>query len=443
VTWINEGLSDWAQTLVGYVDPALDPASPGADSHISAFLGFQPENFGGPEQSMTGWEDQGGTEILADYGAAYSFMEYVWSHFGGDEFMTFLHRDNVNGLPGLQAALTKFGYDKSAQQVLHDWLASMALDATLEDGSTLVHGDAAALETESLRARVNWANPQAYSSAGAPTNGADFVRLRAADGGWLTASEAGPLTFNGAESFPSSPVEWAKAGDRLYSGSGDNLDRAIARQVAVPASGDQTVTLGLEWNTEETWDFAFVQVYDEAAGKWVSLADKNGNTTSTNVDPQADPAVVANLPGLTGSSGGVVQEQFDLSAYAGKTVWVAVRYITDGSVVLPGVWLSNMSVGGVAVPDATTLSAWKSLTGAVPIPVDGWTVQLVGYGAGQASAVTLPLDAGNAATVDPAAALGFDAETVALLVTVDDPTELQSRYARYTLTAGGVAQPGG
>ena len=28
VNWINEGLSDWAQTLVGYVDPSLDPADP-------------------------------------------------------------------------------------------------------------------------------------------------------------------------------------------------------------------------------------------------------------------------------------------------------------------------------------------------------------------------------------------------------------------------------
>ena len=28
------------------------------------------------------WEDQGGPEILCDYGAAYSMMEYLFDHYG-------------------------------------------------------------------------------------------------------------------------------------------------------------------------------------------------------------------------------------------------------------------------------------------------------------------------------------------------------------------------
>ncbi len=72
-------------------------------------------------------------------------------------------------------------------------------------------------------------------------------------------------------------------------------------------------------------------------------------------------------------------QSFDLADYAGQDVFLAVRYITDGSVNEPGVWLSGLSVGGTAVADATELSAWTSLTGAVPVPVSGWTVQLVGW----------------------------------------------------------------
>src|SRR5215203_3016449 len=86
-TWINEGLSDWAQTLVGYVDPSLDPASndPDVDGHLQTWFGFNDDPaFGGPEQSLTRWQDQGAPEILADYGIAYAFQEYLWSHFGGD-----------------------------------------------------------------------------------------------------------------------------------------------------------------------------------------------------------------------------------------------------------------------------------------------------------------------------------------------------------------------
>ena len=78
--FVNEGLSDWAQTLVGYVDPSLDPADPAADGHLQTWLGFNDDQaFGGPEQSLTRWQDQGAPEILADYGIAYAFMEYLWT----------------------------------------------------------------------------------------------------------------------------------------------------------------------------------------------------------------------------------------------------------------------------------------------------------------------------------------------------------------------------
>ena len=120
----------------------------------------------------------------------------------------------------------------------------------------------------------------------------------------------GQYTFDGAEGYPAQPVQWTKTTDgRLYSGTGNNLDRAIARKISVPA-GNPTVTVDLEYQTEAGWDFAFVQVYDPAAKKWVSLS--NANTTST-ADPQATAAVRANLPGFTGSSGGVTTQSFDLS----------------------------------------------------------------------------------------------------------------------------------
>ena len=36
-----------------------------------------PRATSGPENSLTRWSDQGDGEILCDYGAAYTFMEYV------------------------------------------------------------------------------------------------------------------------------------------------------------------------------------------------------------------------------------------------------------------------------------------------------------------------------------------------------------------------------
>lgn len=427
--FINEGLSDWAQTLVGYVDPSLDPADPAADGHLQTWMGFNDDPaFGGPEQSLTRWQDQGAPEILSDYGMAYSFMEYLHSHFD-TPFMTDLHRENANGFVGLANVMKAHNVSGTPLDLIHDFLASMAVDQQIEGGTkTLVKGDAAKLNTETMSARINWTTPQAYSSPGAPTNGADWIAVPGGDGQY---------SFDGAEGYPALPVQWTKAADgRLFSGTANNLDRAIARKISVP-TGNSTVTFDLEYQTEATWDFAFVQVYDPTEKKWVSLSNANA---TFNADPQATAAVRANLPGFTGSSGGVTTQSFDLSKYAGQDVFVAVRYVSDGSVNEPGVWLSGMSVGGTAVADATDLSKWTSPTGAVPVPVNSWTVQLVGWDASNVSVVTLPLGAGSTWSGDVSDTLGIAAPQFAgFIVTANDPTLAVSQYADYTLGTSAAA----
>jgi hypothetical protein len=58
--WAEEGLANYAIYLVGYEDPSLDPTDDQFPSHIETYLGFHDqENFGGPEQSLTTWVDQG------------------------------------------------------------------------------------------------------------------------------------------------------------------------------------------------------------------------------------------------------------------------------------------------------------------------------------------------------------------------------------------------
>ncbi len=91
-TWVNEGLSDWAMTLTGYVNPKLPITDKGFASHIQCLLGYlgvaTPANPNpdtepsGPENSLTRWGDQGDDEILCDYGAASSMMEFLAGRYG-------------------------------------------------------------------------------------------------------------------------------------------------------------------------------------------------------------------------------------------------------------------------------------------------------------------------------------------------------------------------
>ena len=155
VDWVNEGLSDWAQTLTGYAFRPRRSPRPASTATSSASSAGSPSRRPrtrsraecGPENSLTRWLDQGAAEILADYGAAYSFMELLQNRYGTD-FMTALHRDDgerARRPPGRARRAgghgTKGHGKVMAQDVLHDWSLAVALDGLVDgDGYHLNAG---------------------------------------------------------------------------------------------------------------------------------------------------------------------------------------------------------------------------------------------------------------------------------------------------------------
>ncbi|MGH3070674.1 MAG: peptidase M6 [Gaiellaceae bacterium] len=455
--WLDEGLADYAVTVAGYGFPARSIFEQGWDGHVQTFLGWRalltpanqnPDPHGGPENSLTLWGDQGPADILADYGAAWTFMEFLAGRYG-TAFMSDLHNEDLKGLKGLQAVLDKYLTGDRAQDVIHDWAAMIALDGAIDDGARLQgKPKERSYQTPALDASVNWDNPESYSSPGAPPNGSDYVRLRDASGRYLSASQMSSLEFSGVERFVPLPVEWQvelEGGDSvLASGFGDGLDRSIQRAVTVPASGDRSLAFESKYEIEFGWDFGVVQVSTDDGRTWTSLA--NAGTTSEH-DPAAFAAIEDQLPGFTGRAGWQV-ETFDLSAYAGKAVLLRFRMLTDaaglGNGALPGWWIDDVRVGGALVSDGT-LAGWSEVS---PF-VSGYTVQLVSLETKkdrQTTLARLPLRDGRAVSLrakELKHLLGKDAGTVAAIVTFDEPSESLGRYAPYSLRVNGVLQPGG
>ena len=465
VNWVNEGLSDYAQTLVGYVDTRIAPDQEDADGHLACFAGYLGESFGGPENSLTRWEDQGGPEVLCDYGAAYSMMMYLRSQYGAG-FLGDLHREDAAGFAGLDAVLDEHDAKKSAMQTLHDWAAMVALDAALDRGkkAKLHGGEKADFTAGWLSSFVNWRSPQAYDSPGAPTNGSDYVRLRSGSK-WLRASQLKSLSFQGDKTLAPDPIEWTvdstppdsvPAGDAtcgsdltpgtgaaaLYSGCGTDLDRSAVQEVSVPAEGG-TLSFETLYDIEPAWDFAFVQVSTDGGETWTSLATED---TTTEADPQANPVAVANLPGLTGASDGWVTQTADLAAYAGQDVLIGFRYVTDAAVDEAGFWVRNVDVAGTALP-TDSLDGWKSISQVNPLEVPGWTVQLIGIRHnGESWIHRLKIDksfSGELGKKQLRKVLGTKAGIVSALVMADDPSESLTKYAGYSLKVNGKLQPGG
>ena len=455
--WLDEGLADYALTVTGYGFPARSIFEPGWDGHVQSFLGWRalltpanqnPQPAGGPENSLTAWGDQGPADILADYGASWTFMEFLAGRYG-PAFMTDLHNEDLKGLMGFQATLDRYLTGDRAQDVIHDWAAMVALDKAIDEGAKLQGKPKERnYQAPSLNASVNWENPQSYSSPGAPPNGSDYVRLRDAVGRPLSASQIQSLEFAGVERLAPLPVEWvteaAGADTFLYSHFGLGLDRSIQRAVAVPASGDRTLSFETKYEIEFGWDFGVVQVSADDGRTWTSLA--NASTTSEH-DPAAFAQIEAQLPGFTGRAGWHV-ESFDLAAYAGKTVLIRFRMLTDaaglGNGARPGWWIDDVRVGGVLVSDGS-LAGWSEVS---PF-VAGYTVQLVGLETKKDKHTTLAqlsLRNGRTASLrgkDLKHLFGKEASLVGAIVTFDEPSESLARYAPYVLTVNGVVQPGG
>ncbi|MGL5857504.1 MAG: immune inhibitor A domain-containing protein [Angustibacter sp.] len=109
------------------------------------------------------------------------------------------------------------------------------------------------------------------------------------------------------------------AGDyQWYSGQGDELASILSRQVTLGA-GSSTLSLQARWNIEDCGpdpcDYAYVEV-DDGTG-WQSVAGSITQASEGN--------------GIDGTRTSYTSATFDLSAYAGETVQLRLRYATDGA----------------------------------------------------------------------------------------------------------------
>lgn len=153
----------------------------------------------------------------------------------------------------------------------------------------------------------------------------------------------------------------AGAGGGWWSDAGDLLDHTATRSFDLTtAAAPVVLSFDAVWQTEADYDFGYVEASTDGTS-WTPLPDMDGRTTTSTVEGDANLG-----PGLNGAGHGRLR--YDLGAYAGTTVQVRLRYLTDYAYVQPGWWIDNLAIdaaGGSVYTD--------SLDG----PANGWT--LVGW----------------------------------------------------------------
>jgi immune inhibitor A len=121
-----------------------------------------------------------------------------------------------------------------------------------------------------------------------------------------------------------------------YSRSGNDLNNSMNTSLNLTQTTSPKLTFKTWYDIEQDWDYASVQVREKATDKWSTVA---GNITTTTNPYEQNPG-----DGITGTSEGWVNAEFDLSAYAGKEVELRFNYWTDGAAAQNGFFADDIKI---------------------------------------------------------------------------------------------------
>lgn len=107
----------------------------------------------------------------------------------------------------------------------------------------------------------------------------------------------------------------------LFSGSDNNYNGSAVLTSPVLVGDDEILRFWTWYNIESDWDYAYVQLSTDGGSSFINL---EGNIT-TNYNPHGNNQG----NGITGNSGGWVFAEFPLDDYAGQSVLLGLRYVTD------------------------------------------------------------------------------------------------------------------
>jgi len=176
-----------------------------------------------------------------------------------------------------------------------------------------------------------------------------------------------------------------RTGDQYALSQSANLTyKRLSRVISVPAGG-ATMSFWVTRDTEQNWDFFFVEANTVGAKDWTTLPDLNGHTSddtgfvcplsialhpflahyeTDNGDGTCSPTgTTGTWNAVSGASDGYEQWTVDLSAYAGKQVELSLSYASDDIFNFGGVFVDDVAVstgeGSTSFEDdGNTLDGW-------------------------------------------------------------------------------------
>lgn len=405
-TWFNEGASQLAEDLNGYVDHGLTPLY-----------------LYDPDVQLTAWASGPG-ESGAHYGAAHLFLRYIYAQYAGvDQLLPLVRADAGNNLQAFadlaartRPDITGFG------ELVADWAVANLIDApTVDDGRYTY-------DTGHQLPRLLPGRVQPYPAMRGRQ--ADTVAQFGADY-YALPPEATELVFQGAPrvGIAAEPVR----GDySWWSGRGDDSYATLTRAFDLRGLSRATLQFAAWYEIENDYDYAFVTVSTDGGTTWETLP---GSTTTTD-DPQGmnygyGITGVSGAPGTKvgdGIRGVWVEETIDLLPYVGQAILLRFWQINDQGFNAPGLLLDDIRIPELGYSDDVEdgHGGWQAegfvrVNGELP---QRWELRLVRASAGRVTVEPVAVDESGTAR----ARLSPDEQAVLVVLATTPHTTERAAY---------------
>ncbi len=329
-SWVNEGMSELASYLNDF-----DPG--GADY---AYMMK-------PDTQLTTWADPSVDSATEHYGASYLFTAYFLDRFG-EELTQAVVASPKNGVAGYNEALANAGRPERFDDIFADWVIANTLDAPQADPSGRF--GYSNIDLYDMAMSETYRSYPASAEARVSQYGADYVKLQGR--GAININFAGQAEAPLTNAAPQGATSW-------WSNRGDQSTSTLTRAFDLRSLTSATLTFSTWYDIEDGWDYAYVAASTDGGQRWQILRGRN-----TTAD---DPVGNAFGPGWTGISGGGdtpewVDEQVDLTPFAGKEVLIRFQMVTDDAVNHAGMLVDNIAIPELGFADDSEAGPgdWKA-----------------------------------------------------------------------------------
>ncbi len=304
--WLNEGFSTFTEGYLGYEAAGRYPNEflREPDTQLTVF-GVAPNR-------------------LAEYGAGYLFVNYLYDRFGLEAVQA-LSNNPLNGMFGVDEVTQAFG-NVSSDEFFADWVvANLVQDGRWELGYQQPRG---LMPPHIHRASGKWFNTTQSLSQYAThyyelADAEDYSQIEIV----LSLPDIAQLV----------PIE-AYSGEKFwYSNRGDISHTRLYREFDLTAVTSATLTYQLWANLEEQWDYGYLLISTDSGATWQTLQTEHMTTDNR----------LGNLYGEAGysfSSHKWLKEQIILDEFVGQKVIISFELITDDAINYEGMVLDDIAI---------------------------------------------------------------------------------------------------